>query len=73
MKTVDNVRRKELIKSKMRPGDLLTASEMLNITSDAARMRLNRSREDMLDAMEKIFKNREALILEYRKNMTNKF
>ncbi|TWP30544.1 hypothetical protein ETU08_01930 [Apibacter muscae] len=72
MKTINNVRRKELIKSKMRPGDLLTASEMLNITSDAARMRLNRGKEDMLYVMEKIFENRKILINEYQNSLIDK-
>lgn len=57
-----DVRKKEQLKRKMQVGDLLTASKMLDITTDAARMRLNRMQPEIVEALETIIHTREKLI-----------
>ena len=62
MNKTSNVRNKEQIKKRMQVGDLLTAAKMLGITTDAARMRLNRQQHEIIEALEKVIQTREELI-----------
>ncbi len=48
-------------------GDYLTLGEMLNVSSDAARMRYRRGDKEALAAMKVIKENRKALIENYKK------
>jgi len=61
-----NVRK---IEQKKQYGDFVMLSQMLGITTDAARMRYQRGDKEVIKAMEIITKNREGLIKAYqRKN-----
>jgi hypothetical protein len=51
----------EQIKEKIRTGDFITLGEILKISTDNARMRFHRRRQDAVDAMERIVVSREAL------------
>ena len=54
----------EEVKRKKERNDLTIAARMLGITLDSARTRFRRGKEDMVQTVAKIIKNREALISE---------
>lgn len=57
----------EQIKYKIRYGDYITLSEMLNTTADSAKMRIRRNDKIAMEALIKIITNRERLIRSYKK------
>jgi len=63
-----NVMKLEQIKHKIRYGDYITLSEMLNTTPDTAKMRVRRGDEEALSAAMVIILNREALIRMYKED-----
>ncbi|MDN3708442.1 hypothetical protein QW060_20570 [Myroides ceti] len=57
----------EQIKNKIRYGDYITLSEMLNTTADSAKMRIRRNDKIAMEALIEIIRSRERLIRSYKK------
>lgn len=53
---------REQIKERIIIGDFITLGKMLGKSTEAARMRWRRGKQDAIDAMEKIVDQREKLI-----------
>lgn len=60
------VMKSEQIKNKIRYGDYITLSEMLNTTPESAKMRIRRNDKAALSAVLVIIENREKLIRNYK-------